>query len=169
MGKECKTLSPYIGGVFIGVLQLASFLTVGKLLGLSSSYGSISVHVLNFFYNISTFPHIEKLLAGVGSWQLSLAMGIVLGTYFSAKSKRTYSMDPYWSDLGLQKKTVYMNSFMGGFLLVFGARLAGGCTSGHGLSGIATLSAGSFVVLLAMFITAILGFYVLRKILGAIR
>ena len=41
--------------------------------------------------------------------------------------------------------------FVGGILLVFGARLAGGCTSGHGLSGMASLSIASFVTVASMF------------------
>lgn len=42
-------------------------------------------------------------------------------------------------------------SFIGGFVMLFGARLGGGCTSGHGLSGVGVLALVSFVAVAAMF------------------
>ena len=42
-------------------------------------------------------------------------------------------------------------AFIAGFLMLFGARLADGCTSGHGLSGTAQLAVGSMVAVAAMF------------------
>ena len=44
-----------------------------------------------------------------------------------------------------------MIAFVAGFLMLFGARIADGCTSGHGLSGMAQLSVGSTVAVAAMF------------------
>lgn len=51
--------------------------------------------------------------------------------------------------------------FVGGFALGFGARLAGGCTSGHGISGMSAMSVASLVTVATMFasgmaVTAIL-------------
>ena len=42
-------------------------------------------------------------------------------------------------------------ALLGGFASIFGARMAGGCTSGHGISGMSTLSVSSFVTMAAMF------------------
>ncbi|ETO16596.1 hypothetical protein RFI_20740 [Reticulomyxa filosa] len=42
-------------------------------------------------------------------------------------------------------------AFVGGFLMLFGARLAQGCTSGHGISGLGLLSVASFACVAAMF------------------
>ena len=53
--------------------------------------------------------------------------------------------------------------FLGGGLMAFGARLAGGCTSGHGISGAMQLSFGSWIALQGFFVggiaTAMLLFY----------
>lgn len=58
-----------------------------------------------------------------------------------------------------------IESFGGGFLLVFGSRLAAGCTSGHGISGMGSLATGSYIAVAAMFAGAIaLG--VARALLG---
>jgi len=42
-------------------------------------------------------------------------------------------------------------SFVGGFFIIMGARIAGGCTSGHGISGFSSLSIESFFSVPAMF------------------
>ncbi|MBL8052066.1 MAG: YeeE/YedE family protein, partial [Nitrospira sp.] len=47
-------------------------------------------------------------------------------------------------------------SFIGGFLLLFGARFGGGCTSGHMISGVSQLAVSSFVFSTALFPSAIL-------------
>jgi uncharacterized membrane protein YedE/YeeE len=44
-----------------------------------------------------------------------------------------------------------LRAIMGGGMLIFGARLAGGCTSGHGISGMSQLSVSSFITVTAMF------------------
>ena len=45
--------------------------------------------------------------------------------------------------------------FAGGVLMAFGSRLAGGCTSGHGISGTLQLDAGSWLTAVCMFIGGI--------------
>lgn len=47
--------------------------------------------------------------------------------------------------------------------MLFGARIAGGCTSGHGISGMAQLSAGSTVEVAAMFTGGILTALLMRR------
>ena len=44
---------------------------------------------------------------------------------------------------------------VGGLLIGFGARLGGGCTSGHGICGMASLSAGSMLMVVTFLSTAI--------------
>jgi hypothetical protein len=46
-------------------------------------------------------------------------------------------------------------AFCGGFIMLLGARIADGCTSGNGISGIALLSVGSMIVITSMFIGGI--------------
>jgi uncharacterized membrane protein YedE/YeeE len=44
-----------------------------------------------------------------------------------------------------------MTLFLGGMAMIFGARLAGGCTSGHGISGMSMLALSSIYTVLSMF------------------
>lgn len=54
---------------------------------------------------------------------------------------------------------------LGGFLVGFGTAYAGGCTSGHGISGVADLQAASFLALAAFFVGGILGTFVLLPLI----
>jgi uncharacterized membrane protein YedE/YeeE len=67
------------------------------------------------------------------------------------------SMPKMWSDQ-FGNSTVKRNAaaFAGGVLLLFGARLAGGCTSGHMISGISQLALSSFIFGVVTFGAAIL-------------
>jgi uncharacterized membrane protein YedE/YeeE len=55
-------------------------------------------------------------------------------------------------------------AFAGGFIMLFGARIADGCTSGHGLSGMAQLAVSSSVAVAAMFAGGILTAMLMRRI-----
>ena len=63
------------------------------------------------------------------------------------------AISPIWQRaLGSTSPTKrYAVAFIGGFALLLGARIADGCTSGHGLSGMAQLAVGSTVAVAAMF------------------
>ena len=159
-------LSPYTAGIAIGLLQILALIFMGKMLGLSSSYAALSAHILTPFIDLTSYPAIEKYLGTSGTWQLSLAIGIMCGAYISSRNIPSKNHSPYWQTLGYTSPIVSITSFLGGFLLVFGARLAGGCTSGHGLSGLATFSLGSLITISTMFASAILCFLIFKNILG---
>merc|ERR1711916_203796 len=84
----------------------------------------------------SAFPYFSRFFGPGDFAQLTSSLGIAAGSYLSA----------YLSGVTVQfddPEASAARSFVGGFLVLFGARLAGGCASGHGLSGIARLSVGS--------------------------
>ena len=102
-------------------------------------------------------------------WQVAMVGGIAIGALLSMRlsGARRQPISPIWQRaLGTSSPTVrYVVAFVAGFLMLFGARIADGCTSGHGLSGLAQLSVGSTVAVAGMFaggiITAMLA---LRRI-----
>ena len=55
-------------------------------------------------------------------------------------------------------------AFADGFVLLIGARLAGGCTSGHGISGIAQFAVSSMIAVAAMFAGGIVTALLFRKV-----
>jgi len=135
--------SPYISGVIIGLLQFPVFLISSDGLGCSSGFVVLLSKI--FGTNLADrFSYFKLNFGARTTWQLFLDAGIILGAglcYLAAAPSK--SVDP---TLGQA-----LTSLIGGFALIFGARLANGCTSGHGLTGVAKLSVGSLLAVAAMF------------------
>lgn len=129
---------PYVCGAMVGLLQIPIVLLYHDTLGSASSYCTI---VAQAFHGRS--PYLAKYRSGEGNWwQVFYVSGVIGGAYLSSVSSGAFGKIVGVSPL---------QSFAGGVLMLFGARLAGGCTSGHGLSGMGLLSMLSFVTVPAMF------------------
>jgi uncharacterized protein len=148
--------SPYVAGILIGLLQFPAFLWMDTGLGASSSFVKMSTYILPLLdFDVRQLPYFKDFVSDpTDLWQMCLVFGVVLGAYISSKSSglRRGAPSPVWNmDYGLSNRRRYVLAFMGGFILIFGARLAGGCTSGHGLTGIGRLSVGSFIAVFSIF------------------
>jgi uncharacterized membrane protein YedE/YeeE len=102
-------------------------------------------------------------------WQVAFVGSVAIGAFLSARlsGARRQSVSPIWArTLGSASPAKrYGVAFVAGFLMLFGARIADGCTSGHGLSGVAQLAVGSTVAVAAMFAGGIAAaFFALRRI-----
>lgn len=165
-----KAWSPYAAGILIGLLQIPAFLLIKTALGASSSYVTVAGHLAAMVDPAAAqIDYFAKHLAGAKNWwQVALVIGVVLGAAFSARlsGTRRKAMSQVWPQaLGLQTLQARLPlAFLAGFVMLFGARVADGCTSGHGLSGIAQLSIGSLIAVAAMFAGGILAAQLLRRI-----
>ena len=153
-----KHWSPYVCGALIGILAAATVLFSGKLLGISTAYARISGMLglilapdltkrLEYFKN--TKPIIE--------WEVMLFVGVIIGSFLAAWSGGTIQANllPYtWVQrFGANSSTLrIIAAIIGGIFIAFGARTAGGCTSGHGISGTMQMSVGSWIALIFFFI-----------------
>jgi uncharacterized membrane protein YedE/YeeE len=142
---------PILAGVIIGLLQIPSILWIESPLGTSTSYCTVAgcvAHGLDSNVDKNA-PYFANFFGINECGKMGLVAGMATGGFLSA----TLSNIP---------KEILVNPmpipvvFVGGILLVFGARLAGGCTSGHGLSGMASLSISSFVTVASMFAGAMI-------------
>ena len=162
--------SPYAAGVAIGLLQLPAFLLIDTALGTSSSYVTVSASLVTWIDpSIRAIGYAAKHLDGAKNWwQVALVVGIVLGAALSARlsGMRRSGISPIWATaLGTESRPIrFLMAFGGGFVMLLGARVADGCTSGHGLSGMAQLAIGSFIVVAAMFAGGIAAAFVLKRI-----
>ena len=88
---------------------------------------------------------------------LSMILGGFLGKMFSGKNNEPASQVPRFHQgrFGANRKFRYLLSFLGGVLVLFGARLAGGCTSGHMMSGMMQTSISGYVFAIATFLVAL--------------
>lgn len=156
--------SPYLAGALLGLLAIASVLATTHFLGKTSYLGASTTFVraagilertIAEDYVVSN-EYYSKTKVRV-DWQFMLVVGIVLGAFVSSimdKSFRLEGVPPTWEDRfgpSIGKRAV--GAFVGGIIAMIGARLADGCPSGHGLSGMMQLSVSSLVAL-AMFFGA---------------
>ena len=157
-----RSWSPYAAGIIIGLLQIPAFVFLGTALGTSSSYVTISASIAQFFDpSIADIKYAANHLTGAKNWwQVALIAGIVIGAFASSRLSGTgrWGASPFWARAMWAHTPAqrYLMAFTGGFIMVLGARIADGCTSGHGVSGIAQLAIGSFVAVTAMFGAGIL-------------
>lgn len=130
-------VAPALGGVLIGGTQLLSLLLRKCLVGVSSVYEDIGKY-FSWFVKGASGP------APTSYTSIVFAAGLAAGVYALrvAYPSVVPAPDPRVSDL---------QAALGGFLFALGARIAGGCTSGHGISGISLLSTSSFITIASTF------------------
>jgi hypothetical protein len=154
----------------VGLLQIPALLIVSSPIGVSSSYVSASGYIASLLdTDILTSDYFEKYMTTMKYvWQGSMVVGIALGALLSRRlsNARRQAFSPIWRrTLGhrsLAGRSVV--AFLGGFVMLFGARWAGGCTSGHGLSGVGQLAVSSILVTACFFAGGIVVAAFFRKI-----
>jgi hypothetical protein len=105
----------------------------------------------------------NPMLAQIGTFatpESFLVLGLLLGGFLASRWGRASAPVPegnaqVHTSEGSSSSRV-RNAFIGGFLIIFGARMAGGCTSGHIISGITQLSISGFVFAIGVFASGIL-------------
>jgi hypothetical protein len=164
-----KVWSPYAAGVVIGLLQIPTFLLMDTALGASSSFVTVAAHIAALVDPaVTRIAYFASHMSGAKNWwQVAVVVGIALGAFLSMSlsGARRQTISPVWSRaMGTSTLTARAPiAFLGGFLMLLGARIAGGCTSGHGISGMAQLSVGSTIAVAAMFAGGILTALLLRR------
>ena len=137
-------LHPVLGGALVGAAQATSLLLTGKAVGVSTAYEEVG----RWFWRIVSPPPTP--VDGASSPRpappakaIPFAAGLFLGSLVLARSIVSAPVE--------QTEISMARAVVGGFAMVFGSRVAGGCTSGHGISGMAAFSVASFVSVGAMF------------------
>jgi uncharacterized protein len=156
--------NPYVAGALIGVLSWVTFLTMNKALGTSTTMvhlsGAASALVAPEHLKENAYYAKEITAANpLFDWQFFLVLGLPLGAWLSAKlsgSQWVESVPKLWAwRFGSGRWKRYGLAFLGGVVLIYGARMAGGCTSGHGISGGLQLAVSSWTFFLAMFASGV--------------
>lgn len=159
--------NPYVVGVAIGLLSAVSFLTMDKALGTSTSFvhaAGLAVsalapgHVLGAAANGYYAKEISEKTP-MFDWQVFLVLGVFLGALLSSRlsgDRESEAVPGLWAwRFGQSPAVRYAASFGFGALMLFGARLAGGCTSGHGISGGLQFALSSWVFFVTFFLSGI--------------
>ena len=134
-------MSALLGGALIGLASVLLMMLTGRIAGISGILGGCLT-----------------LAAGDKVWRFTFIVGLILAPVASGL-------------LGYPLPTPRMPAswvmiVIAGLLVGFGARLGGGCTSGHGVCGIARLSARSIVATVIFMTSAIIVVAIVRHGLG---
>jgi uncharacterized protein len=129
-----------LGGLFIGAGVAALFVLTGLVGGMSTVFTSTWSYVSRRGY------FRQPRFTGSRRWRLVFAIGLVGGAAL------------WWALLGpsggVATTLPPWQLLAGGLLVGFGARLSGGCTSGHGICGMASLQLPSILAVLVFMATA---------------
>jgi uncharacterized membrane protein YedE/YeeE len=179
----------YVAGPLIGLFAPLLLWLGNRLFGVSSNLRHLCAAI-----RPRGLPYLSYDWRGEGGWNLAFVVGILLGGAIAGLVLR--NPEPVaiaaatrsalaalgihdftglvprelfaWSSLGTLRGWLLIAG--GGFLVGFGTAYAGGCTSGHGISGVANLETPSFVALAGFFAGGLLGTFVLLPlVLGAFR
>ena len=163
--------SPYAVGAGIGILSWFSFIILRKPISCSTSFSRTSGMIERLFRGkkVETRPYYQKVKIAV-DWQWMLMIGIIAGSLFSALLSGDFNLQwvpSLWeSTFGNTPFLRVIIAFAGGILLGFGARWAGGCTSGHGISGTLQLAVSGWISAISFFAGGILMAHVIYRLIG---
>jgi uncharacterized membrane protein YedE/YeeE len=153
-----RVLPWWAAGIAMSLLLLFTFSIFGanRPLGCSTTVSYLSSEL----FGLQEYVYSQKIRDS-GAWELVLLLGSIVGGFFTSifitKSFGVKFLPSLWKE---RKNNSILSrfiwSFLGGFLIVFGARLAGGCTSGHVLSGISQTAVSGLVFILFMMISLLI-------------
>lgn len=152
----------WVAGAAIGVLVVLLAWITGKGFGVSTSYGS--------FCSLLTSKSFFKRKPFTERWRLWFALGLPLGGLLSV----ALSGDLHWKMHIGEFETLFGDGLavkagamlLGGFLVGYGARWAGGCTSGHAVLGIAQGAKSSLLATVGFMLAGVIVVNLLFHVLG---
>ena len=175
-----KPMPWYLAGPLIGITVPLLLIVGNKTFGISSSFRHLCATVMP-----KRFPYFNYDWKTTGMWHLQLSLGIIIGGALAAlltpgnyavdlsvntiAALKDYGITNFtgfvpieifnWSNLGTIQGLIIL--IIGGLLIGFGTRYASGCTSGHAITGLATLQKASLIAVVGFFIGGLISTYFL--------
>jgi uncharacterized membrane protein YedE/YeeE len=152
--------SPYAVGIGIGVLSWLTFLLSDKPIGCSTAFARTSGMIERLFRGprVLEKPYY-KAFPPVVDWEWMLVVGVVIGAFLSSTISGRFGLGLIPTAWGRAFGTAgllrWAVALLGGVLMGLGARWAGGCTSGHGISGTLQLAVSGWIAAVCFFIGGI--------------
>ncbi|MDD2965206.1 MAG: YeeE/YedE thiosulfate transporter family protein [Bacteroidales bacterium] len=168
--KTSKYMNPYLAGVLLGVVVIVANFVSGRSVGASGAVKSAIIagvetvapsHAENaLFYKEYKQSHEGNPL---NNWLVYQMLGVLVGGFLSGVVSRrlTWKVE---HNPRITSRTRLIFALAGGILFGIGSQFGRGCTSGSALSGMAVLSLGGFVSMMAIFGTAFALAYFFRKL-----
>jgi uncharacterized membrane protein YedE/YeeE len=157
-----KSWSPYLVGAGIGMLSWVSFATADRQLGITTAFEYSAALAEQAAAPEIAKPYFEAKTKEAKvpkiDWEWMLVLGVFIGAYASSKMSGDRApqeiVPPLWRwRFGDSPGVRYAGAFFGGLIMMLGARIAQGCTSGHVISGVLQLALSSWIFVPVMGVT----------------
>lgn len=164
--SQVTVWSGWLGGLAVGLYVIFQVILTGKAVGVSTGLGNVCRAVTHN-------THLKNLYPTSGDWRIWFIIGLPLGglialmTTPGAAWKLNFDMGMYeqvFANIVWLKILVLL---VGGVMIGYGARLAGGCTSGHSIMGIALLNPPSLIASAGFFAGGIIMVQAMFRLFGA--
>ena len=150
--------NPYVAGVALGLVLLATYALMGFGLGSSSAATRIAVTGVHAIVpsviedNAYLATYVADDTSPLADWMVFEVVGVLLGGVLAAYSARRIRRFHLIKGPTASRARRIAYAIIGGVLMGFAARLARGCTSGQALTGGAVMALGSWVFMMAVFV-----------------
>jgi uncharacterized protein len=165
------TWSPYIAGAGIGILSCLAFVLSDRPIGCSTAFVKLR-GLIGRTLNTEKTDRMDyyKEIPPRVDWALMIIPGVMIGAFISVLLSGSFHLlwvPSLWTaTFGPDPLLRVVVALAGGVLLGFGARWAGGCTSGHGINGSIQLSLASMVTAACFFAGGIATALLLFRVIG---
>lgn len=170
MEENTKYMNPYLAGVLLGFVLLTTIYITGRGLGASGAIKSVSITAVKAAApeHYTSTPYYQDYAADhpdgtMKSWLVFEMLGVLIGAFFSGAISNRIGLK-LEKGPGVRNTTRLIGALVGGMLFGFGSQLGRGCTSGSALSGMAVMSFGGIITMLAIFGGAYLLAYFFRRL-----
>lgn len=163
-------MNPYLAGLFLGFVLLATIYVTGRGLGASGGVKAVALYGVEqvapeHWNNTEYYANYQQSNPGspLNTWLFYEIIGVLIGAFFSGVISNRIALK-LEKGPRIQSKTRIIFAVLGGALFGLGSQLGRGCTSGSALSGMAVMSFGGIITMFAIFGSAYMVAWFFRKL-----
>lgn len=169
---KLRSWPPKVAGLLIAILYFSTWILFEKLPGTSTTFVRLAAALENIFSKTYVFEsaYFNQYFVNYSSlinWFSLFVVGIFFGSFISSKLsgdfKKEYVPELWKLNFGNSILLRAIFAFIGGAIMLFGARLAGGCTSGKAIAEGILLKYTGLVFMCALFAGGILTAFILYR------
>jgi len=168
--KSQKYMNPYLAGFLLGLVLLGTIYVTGRGLGASGAVKSVVLSTVTALApeHTAETPYLrsyeeEHPNGPLNDWLVFEVIGLIIGAFLSGIVSNRVGIKLERGP-NITNRTRIIAAIFGGALFGLGSQLGRGCTSGAALSGMAVMSFGGIITMMAIFGSGYAFAYFFRKL-----